>query len=79
MIDVDKLIDGLEFEFPCPECGHKIKQTFGRLKADQDTTCVKCSTTFRVDSTQVERTRRKLASENAKLAKAVNDLGRLGK
>lgn len=79
VIDTDKLIDGLEIELPCPKCGHKLKQTFGRIKANKNATCVSCSTVFVIDSTQVDRLRRKLASENAKLTKAIKQLGSLGK
>ena len=46
MIDVDSS----EIEFQCPSCGHDLKQTIGRLKAERQMICSGCGIGINIDS-----------------------------
>lgn len=70
------MLDSQAIAIPCPNCGHKLSQTIGKLKANPELSCTKCSTRFKVDATDMGR-------EIAKVEKALTDLqrtlGKLGK
>jgi hypothetical protein len=44
-----KLPDTAVLPIPCPKCGHKTDQTFGRIKASRKYTC-RCGTVVNVNA-----------------------------
>lgn len=39
-----------EIRFQCPKCGHDLKQTIGRLKANEHMTCAGCGIGINIDT-----------------------------
>ena len=37
-------------QFQCPNCGHDLEQTIGRLKASKHMTCPGCGTGINIDT-----------------------------
>ncbi len=37
-----RFFDDHEIDVPCPQCGHKTKQSIGWLRANKEMTCVGC-------------------------------------
>ncbi len=49
-IDLSDLI----IEIPCPNCGHKIKKPWGKLKTMEHLDCSACSKRFDLDKTSLQ-------------------------
>lgn len=70
------MLDSQAIAIPCPNCGHKLSQTIGKLKTNPELTCPKCSNRFKVDATDM---RREVAKVEKSLADLQRTLGKLGK
>lgn len=70
------MLDSQAITIPCPNCGHQLSQTIGKLKTDPELTCTKCSTRFKVDATDM---RREIAKVENALANLRRTLGKVGK
>lgn len=68
--------DAEPLDIPCPHCGHKFRDTFGRLKSKPDRTCGRCGKAFRVDSSQLAAAVKQVEKALADFGRA---LGRIGK
>jgi transcription elongation factor Elf1 len=42
-----------EIMFQCPNCGHELKQTISRLKANEHMTCSGCGIGINIDTNRV--------------------------
>jgi len=73
---MNSVLDSQAIAIPCPQCGHKLSQTIGKLKTKPDLTCPRCSTRFKVDATDM---RREVAKVEKTLADLQRTLSRLGK
>jgi transcription elongation factor Elf1 len=59
-----------EFRFQCPNCGHDLKQSIGRLRANERMTCPGCNIGINIEAdrsadhvAEAQRTRDKLPAE----------------
>jgi predicted RNA-binding Zn-ribbon protein involved in translation (DUF1610 family) len=43
-------VDSSEIEFQCPSCGHDLKQTIARLKAERQMICPGCGIGINIDT-----------------------------
>ena len=43
-------MDAHEITFQCPNCGHDLKQTIGRLKSNEHMTCSGCGIGINIDT-----------------------------
>lgn len=43
-------VESSEIEFQCPSCGHDLKQTIARLKAERQMICPGCGIEINIDS-----------------------------
>jgi uncharacterized membrane protein len=43
-------IESREFRFQCPNCGHDLRQTIGRLKANERMICAGCNVGINIDT-----------------------------
>ena len=48
-------VDAHEINFQCPNCGHELKQTIGRLKNEEHMTCPGCGIGINIDSNQLAK------------------------
>jgi hypothetical protein len=48
-------IDAHEIRFQCPKCGHELKQTIRRLKANEHMTCPGCSIGINIDTDRLAK------------------------
>jgi transcription elongation factor Elf1 len=48
-------IDAHEIRFQCPKCGHDLKQTIGRLKANERMTCPGCGVRINIDTDRLAK------------------------
>lgn len=69
-------IDAHRIDIPCPQCGHKLSETIGKLKTDPKLICPACGTGIEIDAAQM---RRDLAGVEQQLADLQRTLRRLGK
>lgn len=44
-----------EIRFQCPKCGHDLKQTIGRLKANDHMTCPGCGIGINIDTSRLAK------------------------
>jgi transcription elongation factor Elf1 len=51
MVDVD----AHEIAFQCPNCGHDLKQTIGRLKANEHLACSGCGIGINIDTDRLAK------------------------
>jgi transcription elongation factor Elf1 len=51
MVDVD----AHEIAFQCPNCGHDLKQTIGRLKANEHLACSGCDIGINIDTDRLAK------------------------
>jgi predicted RNA-binding Zn-ribbon protein involved in translation (DUF1610 family) len=60
-------IDSHEIRFQCPKCGHDLKQTIGRLKANERMTCPGCGVGINIDSDRLAKATEEIekAQENS--------------
>jgi DNA-directed RNA polymerase subunit RPC12/RpoP len=42
-----------EIMFQCPNCGHELKQTIDRLKANEHMTCPQCEIGINIDTNRL--------------------------
>jgi predicted RNA-binding Zn-ribbon protein involved in translation (DUF1610 family) len=47
--------DAHEITFQCPNCGHELQQTIGRLKANERMTCSGCSIGINIDTNRLAK------------------------
>jgi predicted RNA-binding Zn-ribbon protein involved in translation (DUF1610 family) len=47
--------DAHEITFQCPNCGHELKQTIGRLKASEHMTCPGCGVGINIDTNRLAK------------------------
>jgi predicted RNA-binding Zn-ribbon protein involved in translation (DUF1610 family) len=47
--------DAHEITFQCPNCGHELKQTIGRLKANEHMTCSSCGIGINIDASRLAK------------------------
>jgi transcription elongation factor Elf1 len=59
--------DAHEVRFQCPRCGHELKQTIGRLKANEHMTCSGCGVGINMDTNR-------LAKATEEIQKAINKI-----
>jgi len=59
-------LSDLAIEIPCPNCGHKIKKTWGKLKTMEHLDCSACSNRFDLDKTSLQ-------AKDAKASKGIAD------
>jgi transcription elongation factor Elf1 len=70
-------LDGQTIELPCPHCGHKQRQTIGKLKTLDHLTCSRCHIASDVDKAQIRREIAKVERLiKAKINKAAAELAR---
>jgi transcription elongation factor Elf1 len=48
-------VDAHEIKFQCPNCGHDLKQTIGRLKANEHMTCSGCGIGINIDTDRLAK------------------------
>ena len=48
-------VDAHEIRFQCPNCGHDLKQTIGRLKANEHMTCSGCGIGINIDTDRLAK------------------------
>jgi len=48
-------VDAHEIRFQCPNCGHELKQTIGRLKAQEHMTCSGCGIGINIDTNRLAK------------------------
>ncbi len=48
-------VDANEIQFQCPNCGHDLKQSIGRLKASEHMTCPGCSIGINIDTVRLAK------------------------
>ena len=46
-------LDSQTLDISCPGCGHKIKESIGRLKTNPKLTCPACSAVIDIDAKQL--------------------------
>ena len=63
------VIDSIETELSCKNCGYESKKSFGWLQNNSDFTCPSCGTLNTIDT---EEFRRKIASAKASLGSLSN-------
>ncbi|MEN6302450.1 MAG: hypothetical protein ABFC96_03150 [Thermoguttaceae bacterium] len=68
--------DNQTIQIPCPECGHEITETIGRLKNDPDLPCPGCGITIKINA---EKFREGFKGAEDALANFERSLGKLGK
>ena len=49
------MTDAHEIRFQCPKCGHELKQTIGRLKANERMTCSGCGVGINIDTNRLAK------------------------
>jgi transcription elongation factor Elf1 len=47
--------DAHEIAFQCPSCGHELRQTVGRLKANEHMTCSGCGIGINIDTNRLAK------------------------
>lgn len=70
------VLDSEAIAISCPNCGHQLSQTIGKLKTNPELTCGKCRTRFKVDATDM---RAKITQVEKALANLQRTLGKVGK
>ena len=58
-------VDSSEIEFQCPSCGHDLKQTIGRLKAERQMICSGCGIRINIYSDRLANAAETLVAEIA--------------
>jgi transcription elongation factor Elf1 len=48
-------VDAHEISFQCPNCGHELKQTIGRLKNEEHMTCSDCGIGINIDTNRLAK------------------------
>jgi len=48
-------VESHEISFQCPKCGHDLKRTIGRLKANEHMTCPGCGIGINIDTDRLAR------------------------
>ena len=48
-------VDTREIRFPCPKCGHDLKQTISLLKANEHMTCSGCGIGINIDTDRLAK------------------------
>jgi transcription elongation factor Elf1 len=48
-------VDAHEINFQCPNCGHELKQTIGRLKSEEHMTCSGCGIGINIDTNRLAK------------------------
>ena len=48
-------VDSHEIRFQCPNCGQDLKQTIGRLKANEHMTCSGCGIGINIDTDRLAK------------------------
>ena len=61
-------------ELPCPHCGHKFKESLGRLQLNPQLKCTDCGQSFNIDATKLKKT---VKSVKDQLAKFKRDIGKM--
>lgn len=69
------VLDSQTIDISCPSCGHKLRQSIGRLKLNPQLIC-RCGQVINVNESNMSREIAKVDKGLADLGKA---LGRLGK
>jgi predicted RNA-binding Zn-ribbon protein involved in translation (DUF1610 family) len=59
--------DPHEITFQCPNCGHELKQTIGRLRANEHMTCSSCGIGINIDASR-------LANATEEIQKAIDKI-----
>lgn len=54
--------DAHEVAFQCPKCGHELKQTIGRLKANEHMTCSGCGIGINIDTNRLAKAAEEIRS-----------------
>lgn len=49
------ILDTQAIDVPCPSCGHKLRETIGRLKTNPKLSCSSCSAEINVDASELKR------------------------
>lgn len=49
MVDVE----ACRIQFQCPQCGHELEQTIGKLKSQDRMTCPGCGIRISIDATRL--------------------------
>jgi len=60
------MLDTVKVPIPCPQCGHEIEETIGRLKSNPKLTC-RCGASIDVEADKLLRVVEKIEHELAKL------------
>lgn len=58
-------VDSNEIRFQCPKCGHELKQSIGRLKANEHMMCSGCGIGINIDTNR-------LANASEEIQKAID-------
>ena len=69
-------LDSQTVEVPCPHCGHKLRETIGKLKTNPKLTCRHCSGVVDIDASDLCR---KITGVEKQLTDLSRKLSRLGK
>ncbi len=48
-------VEAYEIRFQCPKCGHDLRQTIGRLKANEHMTCSGCGIGINIDTDRLAK------------------------
>lgn len=64
---MQSIFDHQEIGFDCPECGHGLRETVGKLKTSPKIQCPACKVTIAIDANE-------LASAVGELDKSIDDL-----
>jgi transcription elongation factor Elf1 len=62
-------LDSQAIEIPCPHCGHKLKESIGKLKMNPTLICGKCQGRVKIDANNMR-------TEIAKVKESLDQLNR---
>lgn len=69
-------LDSQVIEIPCPHCGHKLKESIGKLKTNPKLTCSKCRGVVSIDANQMRAEVAKVEKSLAQLSRTLAGFGK---
>lgn len=63
--------DSIDIPFPCPKCGHEVRETLARLERDRKVTCRGCGADIHIGGNDITAIRKNFDQLFAK----IRDLG----
>jgi predicted RNA-binding Zn-ribbon protein involved in translation (DUF1610 family) len=69
-------LDGHTLDIPCPSCGEKSEQTFGRLKDNPDFSCAQCGALIHIKPDELRAVAEGVQEKVDGLARMLSKLGK---